>query len=311
MDKLRIGYVSNAVGTAPVWSACDAGYFQALGLDVEPVFIPDSGKLTTALESGDIQFSNFAAPAIMMANMERGTDFVFIAGSLNRLMQSLCSRPGITSIDQLKGGKIGLKRRDRGEVNPWIIAAILPRLGLRENDNIQIVLTGGSSGKEWNTKVPVDALVLHQPQPFEAANDGWTILQDLRQLDIPFQLASVAARRQWIDRNRDVAQRYVEGYVEGLLRFNSDQDFAVKVQQKWGPTTDEGICTQTHDFVCGEFAPRPYPTEAAIRTILEVMAPTVPQADPDRAADFIDPSFVARMEQSGLLGDLIKQYQPI
>jgi hypothetical protein len=149
-----------------------------------------------ALESGDIQFSNFAAPAIMMANMERGTDFVFIAGSLNRLMQSLCRRPRIRSIDQLKGGKIGLKRRDKGEVNPWIIAAILPRLGLRENYNIQIVHTGGSSGKEWNTEVPVDALVLHQPQPFEAAKEDWTILQDLRQLDIPFQLASVSARRQ-------------------------------------------------------------------------------------------------------------------
>lgn len=99
--------------------------------------------------------------------------------------------------------------------------------------------------------------------------------------------------------------------MEGLLRFNSDQNFAVKVQQKWAPTTDEGICIQTHDLVCGEFASRPYPTEAAIRTFLEVMAQNVPQAEPDGAADFIDPSFIENMDQSGLLDELIKQYHPV
>lgn len=306
MDKIRVGYASKAVGTAPVWTACDAGYFAALDLVVEPVLIPGSGNVTRAIEAGEVEFGNFAAPAAIQANVERGSDLVVILGAMNRLMQALAGRPGISTLDQLRGGVIGINTR--GDVNHWLLEALLPRLGWREGIDVRIVEIGRAKGKEWRTEAAVDALVLHPPQPFEAAVDGWTTLVDTRSLDMPFQLSCITGRRTWIDHHRELVQRYVQGHVEGLLRFNADRPFAVAVQKKWGPTSDQEILVRTHEFAAGEFSPRPFPTEAAIRGILEAMRKTLPKADPARAGDYIDPSFVARLDSSGLLAELAARH---
>ena len=307
MDNIKVGYASDAVGTAPVWTACDAGYFKALGLDVEPVLIPGSTNVTRAIEAGEVHFGNFAAPAAIQANVTRNADLVVIVGAMNRMMQALSGRPGITRPEQLRGGIIGIN--SRGDVNHWLLATILPRLGLKEGRDVKVIELGRSHGKEWQTVKGVDALILHPPQPFDAVKDGWTTLLDMRTLDQPFQLSCIVGKRSWIGANRELVARYVRGHVEGLLRFNNDRAMAIQVQKKWGSTTDEEVLIQTHEFAAGEFSPRPYPTEAAIRGILEAMQGHVPEADPTRAADHIDTSFIAALDKAGELDRLAARYK--
>jgi NitT/TauT family transport system substrate-binding protein len=306
MDKIRVGYASNAVGTAPVWTACDAGYFKALGLEVEPVLIRGSAAVTRAIEKGEVEFGNFAAPAAIQANVERDADLVLILGAMNRVMQALSGRPGITTLEQLRGGAIGINSKT--EVNFWILKAILPRIGFVEGQDVRIEEIGRGHHKEWHTDAKVDALVLHPPQPFEAAADGWTTLLDTRTLGLPFQLSCICGRRDWIAGHREMIQRYVQGHVEGLLRFNNDRAMALEVQKKWGPTDDRDILIRTHEFAKGEFSERPFPTEIAIRNILEAMRWVLPKADPDKAGDYIDDSFVAALEKSGKLMEMTARY---
>jgi ABC-type nitrate/sulfonate/bicarbonate transport system substrate-binding protein len=306
MDKIRVGYASDAVGTAPVWTACDEGYFKKLGLEVEPVLIRGSAAVTRAIEAGEVQLANFAAPAMVQANVERNADLILVLATMNRVMQALSGRPGVTKIEQLRGGSIGINAK--GEVNEWILEAVLPRVGLTPHKDVKIVEIGRHPGKEWHTKAKVDALVLHPPQPFEAAKDGWTTLLDTRSLNMPFQLSCITGRRDWIENNRALVQRYLEGHVEGIHRFNTDLACGIRVQKKWGPTQDEDICIETHKFASGEFSPDPHPSEVSIRNILVAMKGSIAKADPNRAKDYMDGSFIAEMEKSGKLGALHQKY---
>ena len=105
MDKIRVGYASKAAGTAPLWTACEAGIFKDLDLDVEPVLITGSARVTQSLESGEIQLGNFAAPAALQANLNRGADLIVVLGAMNRLTQSLCGRPGVESLERKQPGR--------------------------------------------------------------------------------------------------------------------------------------------------------------------------------------------------------------
>jgi ABC-type nitrate/sulfonate/bicarbonate transport system substrate-binding protein len=306
MQKIRVGYASRAVGTAPVWTACDAGYFLNLGLDVEPVLFEGSINVTKALESGEVQLANFAAPAPVQANLERNAGLVVILGAMNRMMQALMGRPGVTSVEDLRGGVIGLN--SWGEVNHWMLLSLLPRLGLVRDRDVRLVETGRSRGEPWHTPMPVDALMLHPPEPFAATRAGWTILVDTRRLEIPFQLSCITGRRDWIAANRDGVARYIRGHVEGLLRFNSDREFGLSVMRKWGSPVSEDVQRETWEFASREFSPRPFPTAAAIAGILEAMRGSVPGAESADPAHNVDDSFMRDLEAGGVLGELTARY---
>ncbi len=306
MDRIRVGFASRAVGTAPVWTACDAGIFERLDLDVEPILYGGSLGATRALASGEIQLANFAAPAAIQANLEHGADNVVILGAMNRMMQALMGRPGVQSVEDLRGGVIGLNAW--GEVNHWMLEALLPRLGLVRDRDVKLAITGRAHGEPWVTPFPVDALMLHPPEPFAALKAGWSVLVDTRELEIPFQLSCIVGRRDWIDRNRAAVRRYVEGHVEGIMRFNTDRAFGLKVMDKWGSRVDAGVQAETWEFASREFSPRPFPTAQAIAGILAAMRDKAPGADPERAADHVDASFMDDLQASGRLADLAAVY---
>ncbi len=306
MTKIRVGYAARAIGTAPVWTACDAGYFAALGLDVEPVLFKGSILVTRALEAGEIQLANYAAPAAVQANLERGSNLVVVLGAMNRMMQSLMGRPGISSIDQLRDGTVGVN--EWGEVNHWLVEALLPRIGLQAGRDVTIVETGRATGEAWHVQRPADAMVLHPPEPYAAMKAGWTTLVDMRDLNVPFQISSISGRRDWIDNHRDELALYLQGHVEGILHFNTDREFALQVARKWGTPVDEEVLQRTWEFASKEFSESPFPTVEAIGGILRAMSGKIAGADTANAADHIDASFMHAMQASGTLAGIRRRH---
>lgn len=306
MARIRVGYAARAIGTAPVWTACEAGYFSALGLNVEPVLYKGSIATTRALESGEIQLANYAAPAAVQANLERRSNLVVVLGAMNRMMQSLVGRPGVANIDDLRGGTIGVN--EWGEVNQWLVEALLPRLGLVAGRDVTVIETGRPTGETWETPRPADAIVLHPPEPRAAEKHGWHVLCDMRTLNVPFQISCVTGRGDWIDAHRPEVALYLQAHTEGILRFNTDRTFGLSVARKWGTPVDEDVLADVWDFASAEFAERPFPTAAAIKGILNAMSGHVPGAQFADPKSFIDDSFLSEMESSGVLASLQKKY---
>src|SRR5579885_660541 len=183
MDKLRLGYAAKAGGTAPVWTAYEAGIFRELDIDLELRLIPGSKSVSAAIDAGEIELCNFASPAAVQRNLEHGSDQTVVMGIMNRLIQTISGRPGLRSIEELRGGRIGSPGLE--EVDFRILTAVLPRIGLQPGKDITIVDIGrGGHDRKWlNPDLGVDALVLHPPDPSDAEDDGWKVLLDMRDLD--------------------------------------------------------------------------------------------------------------------------------
>jgi ABC-type nitrate/sulfonate/bicarbonate transport system substrate-binding protein len=306
MTKIRVGYAARAIGTAPVWTGVDAGYFRNYGLEVEPVLFKGSLLVTKALEAGEIELANYAAPAAVHANLERQANLVVVLGAMNRMMQSLMGRPGISSFQDLRGGTIGVN--EWGEVNHWLVEALLPHIGFVAGRDVTLIETGRSQGETWETPKQADAIILHPPEPYAALKHGWSQLVDLRDLNIPFQISSVSAQREWSARHREELKLYLLGHVEGILRFNTDRDFALHIARKWGTPVDEEVLAQTWEFASKEFSEHPFPTVQAIQGILNAMKGQIACAAVSNPADHIDASFLQELEESGQLKDLRIKY---
>src|SRR5579871_1228483 len=124
MDKIRLGYAAKAGGTAPVWVAYEAGIFRDLDIDLELALIPGSKQVSAAIDAGDIQLANFASPAAVQRDLQLGSDQIVVMGIMNTLIQTISGRPGIDSLEQLRGGRIGTPGLE--EVDFRILTAVLP-----------------------------------------------------------------------------------------------------------------------------------------------------------------------------------------
>ncbi|MFC1817296.1 ABC transporter substrate-binding protein, partial [Thermodesulfobacteriota bacterium] len=100
------GYVSRGQGAGPMMVTLRGGIFAKHGLRVETRLINGSGSAVKSLMEGKIQFGNFAAPALLRADLKQGADLVYLTGGINQ--QFLIGRPEVETLQQLSGGRIGL-----------------------------------------------------------------------------------------------------------------------------------------------------------------------------------------------------------
>jgi ABC-type nitrate/sulfonate/bicarbonate transport system substrate-binding protein len=122
----------------PIVAAARLGEWEGEGLDVEVQHIA-TNTAVTALVSGDLDLMQVSAPALVSANLQGGTDLVFIAGALDRFIIGMWAMPGIQSGDDLRGKAVGSDRP--GTPVAYATGLALGRLGLGLND-VQVLPVG-------------------------------------------------------------------------------------------------------------------------------------------------------------------------
>src|SRR5207247_6384411 len=99
-------------------------------------------RVVQGLLSGEVLFGNLAAPALVQAALE-GAPLVYLTGGINQ--QFLVGRPGLTSIQELKGGRIG--PGDPGQLGDLLTRFLVGKLGEQGVEGVEIVY-GESSGRD-------------------------------------------------------------------------------------------------------------------------------------------------------------------
>ncbi|MGN6735223.1 MAG: ABC transporter substrate-binding protein, partial [Candidatus Binatia bacterium] len=105
LKKITMGYPSLAFTQSHVWVAKEEGLFRKYGLDVDPVFLRGGQVATQALAAGEPPIVNVGT--VIQANLT-GYNLVLIISMENKFYQLVFVRPGITSLEQLKGKKLGI-----------------------------------------------------------------------------------------------------------------------------------------------------------------------------------------------------------
>jgi ABC-type nitrate/sulfonate/bicarbonate transport system substrate-binding protein len=299
---VRIAYAALGSGSAPVWTAKEAGIFADEGLDAELSLIRGSGHVTEALLGNEVQFANIAAPLVIGANL-KGGDLVYLTGGVNRLIQSIITRPEIHTPAELRGRTFGVSHS--GGVDNFLVNYLLKPHGLDVGTDMksQIIENQPDAIAKMDSD-EVDAALFSPPYSFEAIKRGHRVLIDSRDLSIDYQLGGIVARRSYVEQNSEMTRKVVRGYVRGIHRYKEDRELALRVFRKYSLIEDENVAGQCYEAANRYFQRKPYPTVPGLYRVLDEASKTNPAAKRLRVEDMMDCRWLAELDASGFIRDL-------
>jgi ABC-type nitrate/sulfonate/bicarbonate transport system substrate-binding protein len=301
-ERVRVAYSSISGAMGPLWTANDLGLFNRNGLDVQLLYIGGGSVVTQALLGGDVQFVRLGASAVMQASL-RGMDLKMIANTINRLVFSLMSKPEIKSPADLKGKKIGLTRL--GGSTDFALDLALKKWNLRRGADVAVLQTGGMPQLLGAlTAGSVDAGVISPPTNLTAAKMGMKELVDFGDLPITYPNSPLATTQAYLDKNREVALRFVRAYAEGIHRVKTDRETTLKVYSKYTKVQDPEILAELYR-IYGVKHLESIPA-VKLEAVDEVLRSEIKSGAAVKAADFVDNSLVAELEREGFFRKLYR-----
>jgi NitT/TauT family transport system substrate-binding protein len=297
---IRIGYSAIGGAYAPLWIAQDEGYFKRQGLETETVYIAGGAVVIQALLAGDLQFALAGATASIRASLS-GADLKLIAATLNTMDFHLVSRPEISSVQQLRGKKIGITRL--GGNTDLALEIVLSKWGLRRGQDVAVLQTGGMPEMMGALKAGViDAGVINTPMGLMAMKAGFRQLVDFGDLDIPYPLGPLIARQSYIASHRDLTLRFLRAYAEAIHRARTDRDAATRTMAKYTRLNDAELLAGLHRIYARRYLQKIYVNVEGVKNLLRFEL----HADEAKAEHFVDNSFVAELEREGLFQKLYR-----
>jgi ABC-type nitrate/sulfonate/bicarbonate transport system substrate-binding protein len=300
LPKIRMAYTSIAIQFTPVYLMKELDLPRKQGLDVEILMIPVSSRAVQSALAGELQFMTSGGVANINANMA-GADFVGVTSTINTLVYKILGQPSVKEPGQLKGKKIAISRI--GGVSDFSARFGLDRWGLVPDKDVALIQVGGDPEAllALQNKV-VDAAALSEPFATMAQREGYSLIADLSRLNIPFTHHGIGTRKLTIHDRRDIVVRFLRSYLEGIYVFKTNRELSLKTLQKVARLSDLSVMQSIYDEYSQRLTPAvPYPTPAGIQTIIDQIAKTRPQAKGLNPNDFIDPSILKEIEDSGFV----------
>jgi ABC-type nitrate/sulfonate/bicarbonate transport system substrate-binding protein len=306
LPKVRAAYTSIAIQMDPIYIMKEANLARKQGLDADLLYIPVSSRAIQSALAGEIQFLTSAGVANINANMA-GADFVGLTATLNTFVFKIISRPEIKEPAALKGKKVGISRL--GGVSDAAIRFALDRWGLVPDKDVAIIQVGGEIEEMMALQnKAVDAAVLSEPIATVALKQGGSLLYDLSKLDVQYSMHGFGTRKSFIRDHRDIVIRFMKAYLEGIFLFKTNKDLALNVLKKYTRVDDVSTMETAYEEMSQRLIRAvPYPSNEGIQTILDQLGKTRPQVKNFKPADFIDPSILKEIEDSGFVKRLYEK----
>ncbi len=118
---------------------------------------------------------------------------------------------------------------------------------------------------------------------------------------MPTAGTGVAARRVWLEENRDIAAAFIKAIIEANALLKQDKSVAVNAIQRWYGVTD--AAKQDLLYAGAIDTPeKPYPSLEGIKKIMQIFDSN--EMRKYEAEDFYDDSFVRELDESGYIDAL-------
>jgi len=301
-DKIRVGFSAISLANAPVWIAEEKGFFKKYDIETEAIIVGGGAtRSLSAVIAGDLQFGSTGGGAVISAVFS-GADIAMVAAGNNKGIQRVMVRPDITSPAMLKGKKIGITAL--GSSSHLALQLMLRKWNLAPED-VQIMPVGQSPVMLISLqKGGIDAAVLQDPTFFMAEDTGFKTLGDPVTLDIQYLQNVLVATRGYIKTRRDVANRFMKGFVEGVAHFKRNKEDSLKILMKKMRIEKgkETYLERSYGLYANQYIePAPYASLAGTRTVLEFLVKDFPKAKTADPNQFIDNSLIKPLEDSGFI----------
>ena len=297
-EPYLVAYAGFAGFQAPVWAPKDLGLMAKYGFNGDLILVPGSVRQIQALQGGSIHFAQVdAATAINAIN--QGADLVMLSGSLNAFPYSFMAQKEIRKPEDLVGKKIGILAVGGATETATILALKawnVPR------QSVTIFPAGDPVGRIVAlSSRAIDATVLSYPDINEAIRVGMHALADMSEMkEASFPMNVMAARRSFVEKNRDTVKRLQQAYAEGTYEFINNKEKGLAVLAKRLRLRDPKGIEETYQYFAKKFSFPTRVSQVGLRNTLELLSQRTPAAKIDMNMNkYLDESTLDELEREG------------
>lgn len=281
--------------------AQNQGFFRKRNLDVQLVLMPSAPVAFSALAAGESQFYYGTSSGTSLGAVLNGLDGVFVAGFINKLVGAFAVGKEIKTPNDLKGKQIGVASLGGGN---WMFTMLaFDHWGLDpKRDNITFRIIGNTAVRAQSIATGIiGGSILGYTFATNLKRDGYPILADMADLNIPFQDTALYTRKSFVAQHPEVVENLLRALLDGITFIqNPDNKNAVlKSLVQWLrlQKTEDGL--EGYEFMRKMYTKRIYPTVDGIRNSIRVLAMTNEKYRGLKAEDLIDDRIVRKLEKEG------------
>jgi NitT/TauT family transport system substrate-binding protein len=232
MTKVRMGLAARSTTSMPFFVAKERGFFREEGLDVE-LIVMQAIQTIQATMGKSLQFASATGSAVSAA--VNGADIKVILAVTDRPSFDLIAQPNITSVQQLRGKKIGTG--GVGSLAEILSRRILIANGVRPEE-VTILATGPSHVTYVSLKAKViDAAPLQMPLTFTAQDEGFRKLAAAGDVYQSVQ-GGLATTKAVLTEQPEMVTKVVRAMLRAIRLIKSDRKYGVEFIK--GPWLDLG-----------------------------------------------------------------------
>jgi ABC-type nitrate/sulfonate/bicarbonate transport system substrate-binding protein len=294
LSPVRIGIVSRSTLDMPFYVARDRNFFREEGLEAE-IILMRANLTVQALLGGSIDFGTATGTAV--SAVVNGADVRVVLAMSDAPSFDLIVHPSITSIQQLRGKKIGI-------AGIGGLTDILARQILIANqvppEQVTFLSLGASDVTYVSLKAGViDATMLQIPQTFMAQDEGFRKLASGGDVYRVVQ-GGLATSKTTLSERPELVTRAIRATLRAVRLIKNDRKYALEFMK--GPYLDLGKERERFIERAYEAAARGYLVSGVVdeklqREMITVAAQRVKSAPPaaERVFDF---SFARKTAES-------------
>jgi ABC-type nitrate/sulfonate/bicarbonate transport system substrate-binding protein len=232
LTRVRMGLAARSTTSMPFFVAKERGFFREEGLDVE-LIVMQAIQTIQATMGKSTQFASATGSAVSAA--VNGADIKVILAVTERPSFDLIVQPNITSVQQLRGKKIGT-----GGVGS--LAEILTRRILLANnvrpEDVTILATGPSHLTYLSLKAKViDGAPLQMPLTFTAQDEGFRKLVSAGDVYQSVQ-GGLATTKAMLAEQPELVTKVVRAMLRAMRLIKTDRKYGIDFIK--GPWLDLG-----------------------------------------------------------------------
>ena len=307
-DDIAIGYASPSGVMTPLYVAQEQGLFKKYGLGVkELILLRGTGPAAAQmLVAGTAPIA--ALGGALVEGAIRGAAITYIASTSNHLIFSIYARPDIVRPEELKGKTVAVDAKG-GSIELATIVA-LRQYGLTLGKDVNAVYLGGPVPQLGALeKGIVDATTLSAPTTMKAKGMGLKELINVGALKLNYVHTAIGVNRTFAKNNPELIDAFLKAYIEALKITREQPDLAMPAIAKYTSINDPEALKVTYETFLPAFQQRvPYVLKDAVQGVLSFS--TSPEAKSHRAEEFIDHSFLDKIEASSFVKKLYGEAKP-
>lgn len=301
--NIRVGTCGTSGGFIHFYAALAHGLFEKYGIKVEHITLRGAAVTMPALVSDGIQFLYCSADP-QIPRMAAGAEAKIVSSLIVGLPWVLMGKSDIKRPADLKGRTIPVSRPSG--LTDHLAKAVLKKHNLTTQD-VRLLHIGGTGQLEpYHALLQglADAVLLTPPLDVRAKRDGYHLIFNLKELDVPSIYSSILTNYRTLKERPQLVQRFVAAMSETIHFVEKNPERATQSLGKTLNIKDPEVLQSAYQAYARELVNRRMTVPGkTVADAVEQAREEVPQLR-RKAEDLYDNSFTDNLIKSGFLKEL-------